>query len=273
MKIKHNKKRNTAFLYESLVKEITKNIISEDGDRKKKAIRIMKEHFSPGTVLRKELDLYRNLYESSDLDRPMCEKIMKQVRAQRATLPEEDIFASQTSLINDINRQLSASVYSNFIPNYKTIASISQMFNGTANIKNTIILENEIVDYMSKASLKEGKDLKPIDNLVLNTFVGNFNERYSEGLLGEQRELLNYYITSFSDNGVNLKMFLNEELGRLKEELRRSLKLQEISADSNMSGNIEKVVSNLNSLAKIQISEDMIRQVLKVQSLVREISE
>ena len=273
MKTKHNKKRNTAFLYESLIKEVTKNIISENGDRKKKAIRIMKEHFSAGTILREELELYRSLYESSNIDRTMCEKIMQEVRSQRAKLSEKEIFTSQTKLINDINKQLSASVYKNFVPNYKTIASISQMFNGTTNIKNSVILENEIIDYMSKGALKESKELKPIDNLVLNTFVGNFNEKYSKGLLGEQRELLNYYITSFVDNGINLKMFLNEEIGRLKEELEKSLELKEITTDPDMSSNIQEVVTNLNSLAQTRINEDMIRQILKVQGLVKEISE
>jgi len=147
------------------------------------------------------------------------------------------------------------------------------MFNGTTNIKNSVILENEIIDYMSKGALKESKELKPIDNLVLNTFVGNFNEKYSKGLLGEQRELLNYYITSFVDNGINLKMFLNEEIGRLKEELEKSLELKEITTDPDMSSNIQEVVTNLNSLAQTRINEDMIRQILKVQGLVKEISE
>ena len=79
MKVKHNKKRNTAFLYESLIKEITRNIISENNERKKKAIGIVKNYFSDGMPLKKELDLYRSLYESNNLERLTCEKIMKEV--------------------------------------------------------------------------------------------------------------------------------------------------------------------------------------------------
>ena len=34
MKLKHNKKRNTAFLYEALVKEITKAVMDKDVEKK-----------------------------------------------------------------------------------------------------------------------------------------------------------------------------------------------------------------------------------------------
>ena len=50
--MKHNKKRNTAFVFESLVKEITAAIIKNDVDRKNKAVSIVKKHFQPGSALR-----------------------------------------------------------------------------------------------------------------------------------------------------------------------------------------------------------------------------
>ena len=36
--MKHNKKRNTAFLYECLIKELTKSIVRKDETRKQKII-------------------------------------------------------------------------------------------------------------------------------------------------------------------------------------------------------------------------------------------
>ena len=38
MKMKHNKKRNTAFLYESLIKELTRSIVKKDNTQRKKII-------------------------------------------------------------------------------------------------------------------------------------------------------------------------------------------------------------------------------------------
>ncbi len=43
--MKHNKKRNTAFLYECLIKEITKAVVRKDSARKESIINIVKEHF------------------------------------------------------------------------------------------------------------------------------------------------------------------------------------------------------------------------------------
>ena len=46
MKIKHNKKRNTAFVYEALVREITVAVIKNDSETKEKAVAIIKKHFT-----------------------------------------------------------------------------------------------------------------------------------------------------------------------------------------------------------------------------------
>ena len=54
---KHNKKRNTAFLYEALIKELTESIVRKNEEKKKNIVTILKEHFRKGTLLRKELNL------------------------------------------------------------------------------------------------------------------------------------------------------------------------------------------------------------------------
>ncbi len=58
LKLKHNKKRNTAFLFESLTKELTKAIVNKDEKTKNIILSIMKEHFKKGSTLAKELDVY-----------------------------------------------------------------------------------------------------------------------------------------------------------------------------------------------------------------------
>jgi len=64
MKTRHNKKRNTAFVFEALVREATVAIIKENHEVKDKAIAIIKKHFVPGSVLYKDLqNLYLNLYQ------------------------------------------------------------------------------------------------------------------------------------------------------------------------------------------------------------------
>jgi hypothetical protein len=89
MKIKHNKKRNTALVYEALVKEATVAILKNDSERKDKAIRIIKKHFKPGSVLKKDLDCYRSLSENQNLDRLTAEKILREVKLQKRLIDPE----------------------------------------------------------------------------------------------------------------------------------------------------------------------------------------
>ena len=41
MKFKHNKKRNTAFLFEALVRELTKTVVIENREKKAEVLQIM----------------------------------------------------------------------------------------------------------------------------------------------------------------------------------------------------------------------------------------
>ena len=66
--MKHNKKRNTAFLYECLIRELTKAILKEDKQKQTKVKGLLREFFTIGKVLAKELDLYKSLIESKELN-------------------------------------------------------------------------------------------------------------------------------------------------------------------------------------------------------------
>ena len=61
MKEKHNKKRNTAFLYETLVREMTRAIVDKNLELKNEIMFIIKEHFQKNSLLYRELKLYKSL--------------------------------------------------------------------------------------------------------------------------------------------------------------------------------------------------------------------
>ena len=82
---------------------------------------------------------------------------------------------------------------------------------------------------------------------------------------------MSYYISSFADNGLQLKIFLNEELTRLKNSLAASLHTSEISADNDMVNSTNKVIAKLEEYKNVPIDKTMIESILKTQELVREI--
>ena len=113
--------------------------------------------------------------------------------------------------------------------------------------------------------------MKPIDDLVFTTFVTKFNETYSDALLGEQKELLNRYILSFMDNGVDIKIFLNEEIGRLHSSLVAALEVDDIQSDMQMSESTKLVIEQVESLKTRPVDKELVEEVLKIQNLVNEI--
>jgi len=270
-KTRHNKKRNTAFIYEALVRELTKCVVANDQERKGVIVSLIKEHFAKGSILREELDLYKALYETSDLEPRVCEKLILEVKISHSQLDQEDIFREQTSLINKINKLLSKDVFANFVPNYKNLATISQILNPSVSVKHRVLLETSLVSMLASPETREEGKLYPMDNLIYKTFVDRFNEQYGGKLLEDQERLLSKYIASFSDDGMDLKIFLNEEIGRLKSALSGVLNEDTQAGNKVLCENTQRVLSMLDSYRNSEIDTQTVKQILKIQSLVGEL--
>jgi hypothetical protein len=271
MKIKHNKKRNTAFVFESLLREATVAIIKNDTDKQHKVVQIIKKHFTADSELKKHLECYRSLYENQSLNAQISEKILTEAKMASRLIDPHGLFKKQTELINDINTTLSPSVFSNFVPNYKTLATIDQIFCDKLPPKTRVMLESTIVENMTK-NAPENVANEEIDNTTVSCFVGKFNEKYSETLSEEQKQLLSHYITSFTDNAVSLKMFLNEEIVRLKKVITESSTDEMFAEDAEMKQKASQIIEKLEGFKKAQINDDILLTVLKTQELVKEMS-
>ncbi len=270
MKTTHNKKRNTAFVYEALIKEATASILKKDYEKQKRVTNIIKKYFGPSSILTKDLECYKSLYEKQNLERDVSEKILKESKLRKRLIDPSTLFDTQTEMIKDINKELEPSVFGNFVPNYKTLASISQIFSDKVSPRDQVLLENEILKDMSTSPDSDNTD--SIDSLVYSKFVSKFNEKYDGDLLEEQKRLLSHYISSFTDNALELKIFLNEEISRLKGQLKESALRDGIKEDSEMVDKTNRIIEQLESFSKAGIDDKVLLTVMKTQSLVEEIS-
>ena len=271
MKMKHNKKRNTAFLYESLIKELTKAIVKEDKEKKQKIIQIIKENFNKSSLLRKELEMYKELFEAKNLNSEYAKRLMIEVKKDYWSLDRKEVFNSQTKLIKQINESLSSTFFANFISNYRDIASVGQFLNSqNLKPKTRLIMEDRVLGLITSKETKY-EDIQHIDKLTYKTFVEKFNRTYGTCLRKEQRDLLTNYIVSFSDNGLGLKVFLNEEILRLKEKVDVCLKIDKIKNNKNYHENMIKILEKLNSFNKKPINEKLVKDIFYIQDLVQEV--
>tara|TARA_S200000501_G_scaffold290000_1_gene274914 strand:+ start:674 stop:1504 length:831 start_codon:yes stop_codon:yes gene_type:complete len=273
MRLKHNKKRNTAFVYEALVRELTESVVKNNKNKQNKIVSIIKEHFTGHSVLKKELDLYRSIYETRDIEKTTAEKIVFQVKEEHDSLDKKRLFQEQSALINKINKTLSSKVYNNFVPNYKTIASVYSILQHALPVRDRVLLEENIVDQMSASVETKQETQQPIDSLVYNTFASSFNDEYAKRLNEGQKALLNNYISSFVDNGLELKVYLNEEVGSLKERL-QSIKDKNVTLqDKTIKEKIEKVYTILDNTKNREIDTETLEIVLNTQQLLEELEE
>ena len=169
-----------------------------------------------------------------------------------------------------MNQKLGHGVFSNFIPNYKDIASslvcIFKIKNSDA--KKRIMLEENLIKYLGRKD-QTLTEMKHLDNLEYKTFVNKFNNAYERTLRTEQKDLLTNYIVSFSDNGVGLKSFLNEEIGRLKNAVQQQIIGGTIDSNNE---NFKKVKAKLDKYSQIPINQQMVEEIFYIQDLIAEVS-
>lgn len=267
MKHKHNKKRNTAFLFEVLIREMTKSVIEEDASKKNLVVSLLKKYFAKGMPLYEELQLYKNILASKEMKPDIIVRIVSEAKRIYSTFDQKDIFNQQSQLIKQMNKDLSKNAFSVFVPTYKDLATVYQIFNTSASPKKKVLLEERLIKSFTQE--EQSKELLHSDSLMLKTFIKKFNNQYTS-LFKEQKDLINKYITSFVDDSIELKIYLNEEISRLKKEMTAVLEQEEKFSAAEREG-LEGVRGVIDTLREQKLSSKLLERVLKIQTLIRDI--
>ena len=270
-KFKHNKKRNTAFLFEALVKELTKAVVQGQPEKQKAISTVIKEHFKKNSVLDRELTLYKQFYETRKFPKEHAQKLIDQVKDEHDKLDENEIYNEQSKLIAKVNKMFGFEVYNNFVPNYKTLATVSQIFNKSVEPKKRVLLEHELLEHIISEDKENKTPQELVDAGVYNRFVYRFNETYSSNLLPEQKALLSRYITC-ADNDLEMKLYLNEEVSRLIGCIKTARNNILIKENNDIEQKIDRMYESLTNLRIETINEELIKKIMLVQQFVNEVN-
>jgi len=270
VKVKHNKKRNTAFLYEALVRRVTKCVLEEERHEKGELVSLIRRFFSKGSPLSEELSLYQAVLEAERKHPIFIERVMAESKSRYIALDKDDIFSEQSRLISKINRKYGKDFYETRIPNYRHLATISAIFNNSLPVKHKVLLERNLVNELTSAALLEQEHELMGSPVLFREVMKKFNTKYVD-LFEEQKCLLNAFMVSLSDEGLSLKAFLNEELVRLRGVIEESLELPEVKSDPIMLENTQQVLKKFEHFRKVPVDPAMLEQVLKIQRLAREV--
>ena len=228
-KIKHSKFKNTGFIFELLVRQVTSEILSSN---KSIAEKILKEHFNSKKELSKELKLYQYLINEKYNSESKAEKFIDTICEARKRLDEVKLTKEKYNLIKVIKEQYGLEEFiKSSISNYKALASIYKIFEVTTSneqydptdivssrftLTETIInssiqnKDTKIKDAVLEEYRKQDEDLRAISYKLL---VESFNKKY-KNLTAEQKSLLREYINNINNTG-KLNQYVSSEITNL----------------------------------------------------------
>jgi len=266
MKFNHNKKRNTALIYEMLVREITRAMMNENNTKKNIISRLFKKYFHKNSVLGKEYTIYKSLNESRSLDPEVFSKVLFEAKKQYEKINKKSVFHAQTKLISEINKAIGHDFWKNFVGDYQWSATIQQAVAQDNPPKRQILLEKKIMEIFS---INKKQDAFPkINKLAINNFINRFNEAYKGMLTESQKSLINKYILSPVDDGLEFRACLYEEIDGIKASLAAACAKVK---NKHLMEKVSRVVEKLDSYKEEKVTENILSEVLQIQALAREL--
>lgn len=278
-KIKHSKFKNTGFIFELLVRQITSEIMSAN---KSVAEKILKEHFNSKKELSKELKLYQYLINEKYNSESKAEQFINTILEARKKIDEKRLTKEKYNLIKEIKETYNLDEFiKSPISNYKTLASIYKIFETVStdeqfdptdivssrftiaeNIINSSIQNKEvkIKDAIMEEYRKQDDDLRAVSYKLL---IESFNSKY-KNLNDDQKGLLREYINNINNTGK-----LNEYVGNEITNLIASLK----EVGSKVSDKVTKIklAETIANIRKIKSAKKIKEQHLSAMMMTYEL--
>lgn len=227
----HNKKRNTALLYEFLVRTISSALVEGDKKKSSTALRILRRYYKPGTHLYKEFRLFNALVKSTVSSDAVVSSILSEAKAAAAGTDVTALDREKSLLIRSINHMLKdENFYDQPVAEYRLYATIQTLLNewrkpvGTSDIASLANYENQLREWLLSEKKKEDHTL--IDEtpgttrLLMKVMMKKLNEKYSATLNEEQREIIKAYaFSTASEDQTTVKKKLEEIRENLLESI------------------------------------------------------
>ena len=278
-KLKNSKYKNTAILFEILVRKLTSESMTSD---KSVTIDIIKKYFGKNSELSKELQLYNSLIKEQFKSEAKALDFMRSCKETHNKLNKSLIKRQRYNLVKEISNNFIFEKISKIrIKNYKQLASVYKLFEykESSNPKQLLECKDVILDHLLISQTKSiKKDIvietfknqdKDVRLLTYKLLVDKFNNKYSN-LNESQKDLLNNYITNVNDTEA-LKEYIHKVIPQIKTKLKKHTKL---ITDKVTKIKIEKLSEMLCNVETIKtIKESHVLSLLRYFDLIQELNE
>jgi hypothetical protein len=252
----YNKKRNTYFLYDVLVKGYVRSL-SEGDVRAEGSLNLIKEFYNIKTVLGKEKKLYEQVLSIRNFELSDSEKIsvLRKCKDEYNTLDKRVIFESQTKVLTRVAYLFGKSVLNEHVDDNVLYANIYQYLN-CDNYAESIGLEKKILEQAGFVQENTAENKSKITEQLIPQY------------LQEQKDFVALYVS----NNPGFQLYMYEQIKLAKEVLLEHSVCSECEVcDVEMKSGIIKIYHKLEELKRRAITEQDFNLILKVQDLVSDL--
>lgn len=272
----HQKKRNSALLYEFLIKHISNFLLENKKEEAVKTLNLTKSHFRDGTCLNQELKIFKNLLESKPKDQETALRLVEAACLSAAKINKAKLDESKSKIIKAINHEISNKVYEHRVTNYTLLASVQTLFNEERiKIKTISDIEKQKLKEFVASKMCENTTNTKINfdpkytNTVLKLVVNKFNEKYKNSLTENQKLFLLEYINSqlknenFKPKILAFNKFINKNLNEIQDKT--------ILEDKNLMNKIKDSKEKFSKISINEINDELVHKYLGYIQLVDEL--
>lgn len=277
--LKHSKYKNTAILFEMLVRKLTSETLTSD---KTVTVEIIKKYFGKNTVLSKELQLYNALIKESFKTEAQSLDFIRSCKDSHNKLNKSALRRQRYNLVKEISENFDFSKISKIrINNYKELASIYKLFeyNEVDNPTQLLECKSSIVEHLlGKVEKLQETDVilekykkhdKEVRLLAYKMLVDKFNKKYS-GLDESQKSVLNKYIVHVNDSET-MKQYFEEIIPSIKKQLKEQVSLITDKATKIKVDKLSEMLCNVETIKVIK--ESHVLTILRYYDLIKELKQ
>ena len=231
--IKHSKFKNTGFLFEILIMQLSNDIIN-DNENKKSFELLRKYFFKEGKQIKKQFMLYNILTSDKTYSKDQANDLISQIVKIRGGMNLKKLQKQKYFLIKQINKYYNSRLlFQTKIENYKLLGSIYKLFklyqyssyNPQTLIQNKYIILQYLQNKKQKKISKRPKFIneflkqsQQIKILSYNILLEQFKKHY-ESLLPQQQILLKKYLNGLGNISI-IKQYLQKQKTKIIQEMK-----------------------------------------------------
>lgn len=234
-KIVHNKKQNSALLFELLAQQVVSSIVSKNDIKAKKALYLIRKYFKSGTQLYEELQLVNTIIYNEVSSWRTASRLLSEVILASNNLDLKKLANEKFHLISEINANFDKNIfYNQFVPTYRVYGAIYSLLEAhrmkvQVDVAQKVKLEEVVISHlMENPEVKrinefaKAPEYGEVDDLAFAFILRKFNQKYKKVLTESQKEILREYIKCSSDRKYD--QFVEKQTKKIENALYEAIK-------------------------------------------------